>query len=974
MKNAVEICKDFLENQYRKRLKIDFDRFDLENKASNKVPVWQWIDAHLNPSGNDNAADKGGLLLDPEIGICLYFLPFIPQETDIAGQIMRALEIRSKLLPEIHYTDTDKNNVDEKGSWRVLIHWLVENKTQFEKDWLPVIAKLRRETAHFEEIPVDAVINKGDDWQTAFERHGLPRLLFNTRSIFRRQDISEVDQWMSADALVLRELKNFPSEFEKSELVILAKEIVGKMENYSQRGTSETSTKSASVNSQPKSLHKLRVKNFRNIANLELKFGDARINSLVLHGPNGTGKSSLFEAISFGLFQTSYRYSKFLFDKDIPSRDRPNQYVESYLRPISPELGDYPTVWINNENVPIQPLAGIEEANKANIEMAGTFLSQETSRDFIEMTSDELGALVLRGYSDLADKLATYVGDNYDRANRVRQDLLRQLGLKANITLIKTALDRIAKQFISSDLPSLSRPLLDWLELAGNIEHADYRKAGELLLQWQAWGDESKKDRLFKEIAGHTKQVEIKLILATWLRQYNQMVEVTKAWTHKLTTDELKPLQKEADKLIEQVKLWGEWLSAQNAQQQANADQKAEKLKGQISQLQKEQQKIIVAGKEYKGRLDHFAQINNFLREDWSKRHPNECPTCGSDLTEKDGILAVVKNLQSKVERDREEEIVRYNKVTANIKEIELKLVTLGQQKCPISAEDQAKLTQSLQWLVPDGQTLSEYIRDQGRRNGLIQQIRTLKLFPSIPNTVEPDIQAERLAEKIAEEFERAEKVFEEPNNWKAIKNKLDEKLGMIVDKHLPSTLGTLWHELAMNLTSAPWLLPGRASFHVKTSRGEQRLSVKLGKDENAPFARYVLNQAEVHIMGLAWFFARHLTYGRFHNACIVMDDPAQEMDQITYRDLCRFWETIVRLHKVQEQPLTLVIMLHQESRALDAARATGGILNVLGLDEYQQPDTLRRIKLLGEGFYPRLPGLDILHTIEENLEEIITS
>ena len=974
MKNAVEICKGFLENQYRKRLKIDFDRFDSENKAPNKAPVWQWVDAHLNPSVNDDAADKGGLLLDPEIGICLYFLPFIPQETDIAGQIMRSLEIRSKLLPEIHCTDTEKNKVDEKGSWRVLIHWLVENKTQFKNGWLSVIAKLRRETAHFEEIPIDAVINREGNWQTAFERHGLPRLLFNTRSILRKQDISEVDQWMSADALVLRELKNFPSEFEKPELVILAQEIVGKMENYSQRGSSEIYTESAPVNSKPKTLHNLRVENFRNIANLELKFGDARISSLVLHGPNGTGKSSLFEAISFGLFQTSYRYSEFLKDKDIPARYRPNQYIESYLRPIGRDLGNSPNMWINDKNVPIQPISDPKEADKANIEINGTLLSQETSRIFIEMSSDELGALVLRGYSDLADKLETYVGDNYDQANRVRQDLLRQLRITASITLIKTALERIAKKFISSDLPSLLRPLIDWLELAGNIEHADYRKAGDLLLQWQAWGDEPKKDRLFKEIAGHTKQVEIEPILEAWLRQYNQLIEVTKAWTHKLTTDELKPLQKEADKLIEQVKLWGEWLSVQNAQQQANADQEVEKLKGQISELQKEQQKIIVAGKEYKGRLDHFAQINNFLREDWTQRHPNECPTCGSDLTEKDGILAVVKNLQSKAERDREEEIVRYNKVTANIKEIELKLVRLGQQKCPISAEDQAKLTQTLQWLVPDGQTLSEYIRDQGRRNELIQQIRTLKLFPSIPNTVEPDIQAERLAEKIAEEFERAEKVFEEPNNWKAIKNKLDEKLGMIVDKHLPRTLGSLWHELAMNLTSAPWLLPGRAIFHVKTSRGEQRLSVKLGEDENAPFARYVLNQAEVHIMGLAWFFARHLTYGRFHNACIVMDDPAQEMDQITYRDLCRFWETMVRLHKVQEQPLTLVIMLHQESRALDAARATGGILNVLGLDEYQQPDTLRRIKLLGEGFYPRLPGLDILHTIEENLEEIITS
>jgi hypothetical protein len=966
MKDAIGICKGFLGNKYQQMLDINVADFGSENEISDERPVWQRVNDDLNPLVNDDSADNGGLLLDPEIGMCVYFLPFKPQKTDTAGQIIRALEVRSKLLPEIHYADKENSKVDDKGSWRVLIHWLVENETVFRNDFLPVIATLRRETAHFEEIPVDVIINRKGDWQEAFEQHGFPRLLLNTRSILRKADSSKVIQWMSADALVLEELKNFPSEFEKPDLVSLAEKTVGKMEVYSPTGIDGTHSGTAQGNSRPKALRNFRVKNFRNIEDLELKFGDSGTNCLVLHGPNGTGKSSLFEALSFGLFQTSYRYCKFLSDKDIPDRSRSSKYIESYLRPMRPETGDDPKVWINEEVVPLVPISDQSEANQANREMAGTLLSQEMSRDFLEMPSDELGALVLRGYSDVAQRIEGFVDENYSRANIARQTLLRSLGLPASITLIKTAQERIAEKLINSDLPSLSRPLMDWLELAGNIEHVNYREAGKLLMGWQAWGGEAKRKRLYKEIAIHTKQLEIQPILEAWLHQYNKLAQDTDTWASKLATDELKPLQKEADYLIEQIKLWGEWLSVQNARQPSKAGQEAEDLNRQIAELQKQQQHIILKGKEYKGRLDHFAQIDKFLRDDWTKHRPNECPTCGTDLTEKEGILAVVENLQSQADANRENEIARYNKVTSSIKEIELKLVSLGQQKCPISAESQAKLMQSLQWLLPDEQVFSDYIRDERRRNELIQQIQTLKFFPSFPVKIEPEVQAERIAGKLAEEFQRAATAFEEPNNWKAIKSNLDRKLGMIVDKHLPTTLGSLWIELAMNITSARWLLPGIARFDVKTLRGEQRLSVKFGQGEKAPFARYILNHAEVHVMGLAWFFARYLTYGRFHNACIVMDDPAQEMDQITYRDLCRLWETIMRLHKVQGQPLTLVIMLHQESRALDAARATGGVLNVLGLGERQEPDTLRRIKLLGQGFYPRRPDLDLLFTTEE--------
>lgn len=882
MNTAVEICKDYLKEQYKYLLNADLDLFD-SSKVPYTTPLWQWIGTDLNPwTENDEPIDKGGLIIDPEIGICLYLIPFVPQRTDIPSQILRALQIRSKLLPEIHHNDTNKSILDKNGSWRIAIHWLISKQTHFEKLWLPIITKLRKETAHFEEIPVDVVVNDNNDWKSSLQMHGLPRLLFNTRAIFRKQGFNDIDQWLSADMVVSEKLKNLPSAFEKPKLIALAKEVVQIIGGYTSDNDDEDHLVSSRIDSSPKSIKKCRVQNFRNIANLELNFGEAPVSSLILHGPNGTGKSSLFEALSFGLFQSSYRYSQYLNDKDISSRNRPQQYMESYLRPINKKTDDVPEIWINENLVTLDSVNGQLEADRTNIEMGGTLLSQETSRDFLYMTSEELGALVLKDYSVLANKVEMYVRNNHEKSDKDRKDLLRNLELSASITRIQTALERIAKKIIESDLPSLSRPLVEWLELASNIEYTDYKKAEELSKKWQAWGSEAKKSRLFKEISAQVVQEDKASVLETWLSQYNEVLSETRSWTTQLASDELKSLQKETEEIINQVESWGRWLASQEDKKTSASNQEIENFKKQIVKLQKQQQQIVSIGKKLKARLDHFAQIGKFLREDWNEHHPNECPTCGTDLKTKGGILAVVNDLEEIVQADREKELERFNEVTNVIKGHENKLVALGQQKCPVSAEDQSKLIESLQWLIPKNQMFSEWIRDNKRRTELIEQVRILKLFPTIPSDIDPSIEAERVAKKITEEFERARIVFEEPDNWKAIKKSLDKKLGSIVEEHLPKTLGVLWQELAMNLTSAPWLLPGRVNFHIKTLRGQRHLKIKIGKDAKAPFARYILNQAEVHIMGLAWFFARHMTYGRFRHSCLVMDDPAQEMDQVT--------------------------------------------------------------------------------------------
>jgi len=233
----------------------------------------------------------------------------------------------------------------------------------------------------------------------------------------------------------------------------------------------------------------------------------------------------------------------------------------------------------------------------------------------------------------------------------------------------------------------------------------------------------------------------------------------------------------------------------------------------------------------------------------------------------------------------------------------------------------------------------------------LISWIQVLRRPSTSPVTVEAENESSRIAEAIILESSLAEKAFEAPGNWKVVKDRLTETLAQILHEHLPNTLERLWCEIALNLTTAPWLFPDKPCFGVNVRRGEQRASLRV-KDR---LARYILNQSEIHILGLAWFFVRYLTYGRFFHALMVMDDPAQELDQTSFRELCRLFETWVRLHRVATHPLTFLVLLGQEGRALDAARAIGGTLGVLNWNG-TQTEGLREVNVIGPGFHAPQP------------------
>jgi hypothetical protein len=178
-----------------------------------------------------------------------------------------------------------------------------------------------------------------------------------------------------------------------------------------------------------------------------------------------------------------------------------------------------------------------------------------------------------------------------------------------------------------------------------------------------------------------------------------------------------------------------------------------------------------------------------------------------------------------------------------------------------------------------------------------------------------------------------------------------------VVEEHLPRTVERLWIELVSYLTAAGWLFQG-PRLKLEERNGQQSVSVRvMASADRMPLARYILNQSETHVLGLAWFFTRYLIHGQYRSASIVMDDPAQEMDQPTYRGFCRLVTKILRLHHLASRPWSFVVMLHQEDRALDLVRDTNGKLISLawskGQSDFGDIHSIRSMRLLGEGFAP---------------------
>jgi hypothetical protein len=210
-------------------------------------------------------------------------------------------------------------------------------------------------------------------------------------------------------------------------------------------------------------------------------------------------------------------------------------------------------------------------------------------------------------------------------------------------------------------------------------------------------------------------------------------------------------------------------------------------------------------------------------------------------------------------------------------------------------------------------------------------------------------------AEKVIALCHNIDKVFEQPDRWREILQRLRKLYSGVVQAHLPKTIEGLWREIAFSMTPARWLLTGMPAIAVETFKGEQSARIQMLGFEGTPLARHILNQAEIHICGLSWFLVRYLTAGRFLGPYIVLDDPAQEMDQTTYKDFCRLLEALIRLHRRGGLELKLILLLHQEDRAIDAARSLNALLTVLSWSDSQTEKSVTGVRLFGDApYWPR--------------------
>jgi hypothetical protein len=930
MHPGLEAVKGFLERRYGELL--GNDPFAEHDPQSSRHPVRHWVAEDLTPGCGEEAA-AGLLVQDAEIGLLLYVLAFGP-DIDLRAQVARALAVRSRLLPEAIRRDQAR---DENGQWRVALHWLVDAGDM--DTWIEHAARLRSDTGHLEEVPVDALLRRGTDWPAAVEAHRMPRLLLATRAVLRLEP-DQMERWSSADARVREALARFEDGFSAAGQKEAAAEVSAWLAG--QPATSEGDPRHPPADG-PLNVTHLGVRNLRNLKAIDLHFGADTPAAHVVQGPNGTGKSNLFEALYLALSGTSPRFEGFSADKDlVANRRTAARYRDQYLRRLGGASEEPPEVRLNGEPRPFLDAGGGTQGALARL--AANLLSQEDSREFLRKDAATLAAEVLGDYSALADRVRAFAQARWDKSKEAQHALLREHGLNLGITRPETACDRAASRRIGEVAP-YPMPLVRWLQSPVLASLPAARTAPGLAAEWKALSEQA--DALAKESAHLRDEAPLSERLRAYLGAREELLERCRGLLRQLSG----LAAHQEPELARWVQDWGAWLATPRPETPALDPAQTRKLAGEQAELEAALKELAARGQSLAALEQHFGEVERFLEAHWAREHPDECPTCGTPLADRGGIREAMG--QQRQENARALNAMRetYKKTNARLKAIRQQLTGPTAAKKPLTPDQEGQALTALAPLLPAGQGTEEALRDPEQRKALLNLIERLQRLPQVPQPVPPEElarQAETLARDLLGAFRRVEDTFAAPSAWQAVVKRLDQRLAQMVDQHLPDTLGALWHELVMNLTPAAWQLPGPPALRVDTKGRKTTLSVQLGTSGQGPLARYVLNEAESHCVGLAWFLVRYLTQGRFHVALLGLDDPAQEMDQTTYRDLCRLWGTLLRLHRVHALPLTLLVLLHQDERALDAGRATEGTLHVLKWNR-DTAALARSLRLLGE-------------------------
>ncbi len=887
---------------------------------------------------------------DADIGLILFILLYEPDR--LGQQVNHALGLRSRLLRESNYTGNGKagDKEDPDSTWRVGLVWLVEDNKW--AGWQRDILILRRESGAAEEISFDAIQISKNDVNAALDLHGLPRLLLHARALLART-VTEAEAWLSADVQVSTALENFTQQFDTSRARTFARELGEKAKSFQPPETRHPS-------SEARQFRRFRVKHFRNLDTLEIVADpaeDAKAQAIVLFGPNGTGKSSFAEALSLAAFGTSPQLEKFVEDEDVPQAT-PETYLTNYLTPLaSPNKSDAKPcfAWGSSEETLFQ--INPDEESKRRFE--GVVLNQEDSLEFTKLTREKLAVRVLKGYSALADHLLAWLGQEEWRANETKLAFTRKHSLSGLTKLSATAYKGLAQTLLSEQLQRPSPEFLSWLRFLERSSDEDARSASRLVSEWTSQQENVVK-RLAETLATiqgkGASQSQIVQAIREKLNEFDRLAKQSSDFRQRLES-RIVTLREQLDVALAQMENWGVWLASQADIRVAPVGD-SQILKVEIESLTKERTDLERNEKALRGRLDLLDQAKQFLASHWTAQHPDTCPVCNSNVAERQGIEAVVSALQDETNASIQTLRARQVEIQNKQKDLDTKLKAAGLSACPIATEDQARLKDWLHpFLRPEGAVLEEWLIDPERREQLKGDISRVRIFPEAPKPyANATLEAERLTSDFIALTQEADRALEDPQSIGEVKKAFEQRMEKVLIDHLPSTLGKVWQEITLTLTTASWLLPGRPTLKLE-QRGK---SLSVQGENSGRYIRYLYNAAERHVLGLAWFFTYYLAKRRFEEAWILLDDPAQEMDQPSFRELVRLLETLLRLHKKMARPFTMIVALHQEQRALDATRATNGRLYVLGWQKEQEDSSnqpsVKKIVLLAPGFHPLKP------------------
>lgn len=918
MSEVLRSLMDWLSDAYSDQLNVAFQKNQVQSET---LPVALWRGEEL--VGHDCAE-----VLDNEVGAWLRFrvlgteTPVEEINKLVEGDIQWGLRQLSSLSQTMHSSPKDEN-----GGWQIHLVWLVAKNHR--NTWSKKMQALRAGSGFSEELGLDGIFfDNPSALKAVLTAHRLPQLLFASRKLLNLS-ADKMPQWLKANEIFADALKNLPNQT-SAEDQQRAQGVVDQL--LKPLGADNLNVEShASTLAGARKYEKLTVKNVRNVERATLSLPIGKV--VVVHGPNGSGKSSLFEALSIGVTGSSRTLKKYLdktAEKDLTQSDRA-KYVTNVLANRKQSEGAAPEIWLDEHKYELETLASShEQASDRLREADGNFLAQEDARDFVSKGGADLGLRILRGYSDLADKAQSYVEAQYSQSNQLYKAWLSENGLNSAITLSETRFAKLALMQLAKHVPNAGEGIAYWLDSLSKRFPQAVEQSNAAALRWQRIDSQAGREELCEKLANAEKLGLGLEILESWFKErLNALRAIDEL--DRIYESKIQAFTSQFQEIQEDLKSWAIWKSRQARTPSTDAVPNASHgpLQEGINALERELAELARQGQDLSLRNEHLTAVVRNVLPKWKGNHPNDCPTCNAAHAE--GIESVVQALELAVQQQLQTLRNTYREKQSQLKEF--RSVQVTQDVCPLSEERQNQLAKLLNLELDGSQGLAALMSQPGGHGLIIQSISALAARPKLRDLMlaceSANEAASRVFESVSMVAAEGEALRIAPESWGRIKKLIDSSALSLVQQHLPNTFEAVWQEIVFGLTPARWNLWGNPRLIPDLSRGAQKLTVEVTPNElegsrgKSLLARYAFNQAEQHILGLAWFFTRYFVHGRFQHSLIALDDPAQEMDQTTYRIFVRWIQAMSRLHIVRKIPLSTVVFLHQEDRALDLARAT---------------------------------------------------